>query len=461
MSAVSTYKYVPKRKYAKKYDGKGGKKVYKKRYYPNRKYAPQKSSWLAPALSSLGSVAGGYIGGPAGALVGGSLGSMAGHGIKSLTGFGDYIIRQNTLAPGAPPSVMNGALPGGAIIVSHKEYLGDVVSSSSANTFDLKSYSINPGLSSTFPWLGQIAPNFQQYRIMGLIFEYRSMSADALNSVNTALGQVIMATNYDALAQNFQSKAEMENSAYAQSIKPSSSSIHLIECDTSTLPISELYIRSGDVVNNGDKRMYDLGNFQLATNGFQGTSVNCGELWVSYQVMLMKPKIWDELGECVDYYTMFQSTGIANSTPLGTIADRIEPPIAPSTVYPNSLAVSFDSDLVIRIPGTAVRKYYNIILLWRGAATASLVAPVLTYTNAAADGGQFSTDGGATMVAGYQVPPTGAGTSSRLTYHEGFRTAGNGFDVLITLGTAGTLPTSTTSLQLIIYEQPYDARRNA
>jgi hypothetical protein len=40
----------------------------------------------------------------------------------------------------------------------------------------------------------------------GLVFEYKSMSADALNSVNTALGQVIMSVQYDAANLPFVNK---------------------------------------------------------------------------------------------------------------------------------------------------------------------------------------------------------------------------------------------------------------
>jgi hypothetical protein len=437
-------------------------RVYKKKA-PVRS-SRERSRFLSPALSALGTAAGGYLGGPQGALLGRQIGSSLGEGIKSLTGFGDYVIKENSLysvSPGNPPSIMNGALPGGSIVISHKEYLGDVISSSSANTFDIKSYEINPGISRSYPFLSQLAQNFQQYKVMGMIYEYRTMSADALNSTNTSLGQIIMATNYDALSPDYASKAEMENSAYAQSVKPSVSCVHYIECDTSTMPISELYVRGGSIPNNSDKRMYDLGRFQIATNGFQGTSVNAGELWCSYQIMLLKPKIWDALGQDVDYYTCIQDGTCDAAAPIGAVANMIVPPISPYTGQVNNLNVTFDSNLIIRIPGSTVRKYYNIIFLWRGSSTASLVAPTLTYTNAASDGGQFTTDGGATFVAGYQMPATSAGAaSSRLEYHDGFRTSGTGLDVLITLGTSATLPSSTDSCQIIIYEQPYGARRN-
>ena len=73
------------------------------------------------------------------------------------------------------------------------------------------------------------------------------MSADALNSVNTALGQVIMATDYNAANPPFAQKSEMENYEYGQSAKPSESAIHPIECARLQTTISELYTRAGAV----------------------------------------------------------------------------------------------------------------------------------------------------------------------------------------------------------------------
>ena len=94
-------------------------------------------------------------------------------------------------------------------------------SASTANTFKLDSYMINPTDVNTFPWLNEIARCYQEWIPHGIVFIYKTMSADALNSVNTALGTVIMATNYNATQPNYASKAEMENSEFSRSIKPS------------------------------------------------------------------------------------------------------------------------------------------------------------------------------------------------------------------------------------------------
>jgi len=384
--------------------------------------------------------------------MGGQAGSMLGDAIKTMTGFGDYQIKENTLVLGAPPTVANGALPGGSIIISHKEYLGDVVSSSTAGAFQLRSYNINPGDEATFPWLSQIAGNFQQYKVMGMAFSFRTMSCDALNSTNTALGQVIMATNYDATQNNFMSKPEMENCEYAQSVKPSESCMHLLECDTSTMPIDTLYVRTDEIPPNTDRRMYDMGKFQIATNGFQGQSVNAGELWVTYQVMLLKPKLNDALGEDTAYWIGWNTASIAASTPLGAIAYWTEP----ENPNINTSQVSIISDRIIEFAPSAVPRCWKICFCWFGANTASVVVPSLTHVNCQGAYANRSVSG--VDATQEQYPQSAASASTNRFYWDVYvRTDGNGTTATLQLGTNGTLPASITRLQVQIISIPLDA----
>lgn len=218
------------------------------------------------------------------------------------------------------PSIRNGSLDGGSIIISHKEFLGDVISGG-INSFNINNYRINPGDENTFPWLSQIAKNFQQYRLRGLCFHFKSMSGDALNSTNTALGQVIMATNYDATQPDPISKNEMENMEFGQSIKPSKSLTHFVECAKSQSPLTELYVNESTNTQQGDQRFYDFGKFHIATNGLQANLVNLGELWVSYEIQLYKPQLWDAMGRDVSFFFWRQredaSNPISSVAPLG------------------------------------------------------------------------------------------------------------------------------------------------
>lgn len=223
-----------------------------------------------------------------GARVGAWAGDKLGGFLGRITGLGDYTVNSNSLLGTDPPRVSNGANLR-EIIISHREYIGDVVTGP-AGSFASSSFLLNPGNSRIFPWLSAVASCFQQYKFRGIVFEFKTMSADALNSTNTALGTVIMASNYNVLQANFASKSEMENTEFSSSCKPSASMYHPIECDPRDTPLTELYIAPNGVIpDGGTPQFYDFCNFQIATNGFQASNVNIGELWVTYEIALLKP----------------------------------------------------------------------------------------------------------------------------------------------------------------------------
>lgn len=240
---------------------------------------------------ALGSLAGRGIAGPIGSAIGGKIGSYA-HYIGKIFGSGDYVsssdsVKWNTIVNDSQIPSFAGSK--NTVRIRHREFLGDIISASTANTFTIQSFSINPGLSASFPWLSQVCGStFQQYRINGMVYEFRTMSADALNSVNTALGSVTMATDYDSADAAFTSKQQLENTEFGVSSKPSCSMIHAIECARSQTSVSEQYVRAFANPANTDIRLYDLGKMYIATSGLQGTNVNIGELWVSYDITFFK-----------------------------------------------------------------------------------------------------------------------------------------------------------------------------
>lgn len=213
----------------------------------------------------------------------------------AVMGFGDYVkpsydIRRNSLLGmgNDPPAIKNAK--DGSFIVRHREYLQDIITGTPGQ-FINTSYKIQPGNQDSFPWLSIVAQSFEQYQLRGMIFEFKSTSADALSSTNTALGEVIMATEYDCKKPNFSSKTQMENHQYAVAARQSCSMLHPIECAPSVSTLKTLYVRTGAVPEGADQHMYDFGNFQIATVGQQGTNVNIGSLWVTYEVRLLKNKM--------------------------------------------------------------------------------------------------------------------------------------------------------------------------
>lgn len=213
------------------------------------------------------------------------IGSLVGSGIGRIFGSGDYTVT----GPIPKRNVLMGQVPQFSTtkatnIVCHREYITDITGTTA---FTNTTYPLNPGLSGTFPWLAQIASAYSQYRIHGMIFEFRPLITDYVTAGSP--GVLVMSTNYNADDPPFTSKREMENSEFAVSVKPTEPIIHMIECDPVQTSITELYTRQGAVSTGQDLKTYDLGQFQLATQG--NPAVLLGELWVTYCVEFFKPEL--------------------------------------------------------------------------------------------------------------------------------------------------------------------------
>lgn len=286
--------YAPaKNKYSAKYVANDTARYEAKQKWAAANRAEKREATKDPGVissigSALGGMAGSAFGGPAGIAVGNLLGGKIGHLIEKITGFGDYRIQTNSIMKGgmSPPYVVN-AMNRGSVIIRHREFICDI---KATTAFTVQTFPINPGWSNTFPWLSQIASSFEQYRMRGCLFEFLSTSSDALlsSATSTALGTVNMATQYDVAHPAFPDKRSMLNHEFSNSSKPSLTFIHPIECKKSRTPITELYTRSGVVPSGSDPHLYDLGNFQIATEGMQAAGGVLGELWVTYEVELFK-----------------------------------------------------------------------------------------------------------------------------------------------------------------------------
>lgn len=361
--------------------------------------------------TTLGASLGTAIGGPAGGVLGGILGKGAGSILSKIMGHGDYVtspmvVNSNSvMLSNQAPSFVQGK---NDVRIKHREYLGDVISSATAGAFQIQSFALNPGLEATFPWLSQVCgATFQQYRINGMVFEFRSMSSDALNSTNTALGSVVMATDYDSKDAVFTTKQQMENTMFGVSCKPSSSMLHAIECERSQTSVSELYIRPYDVPQGADIRLYDLARFSIATQGCQGTSVNLGELWVSYDISLFKqieqPAGW--LTNSAHYQL--------DVTSLSTAPIKLN---LAQPYYDNiGLAVN-SAGLVLTFPlSIQVGSVWSIFLQHTATAGgAAAVTPVTLGSTGGLSGGPKLINGGGSFGASWPSPSPGA-ANSRIT----------------------------------------------
>jgi hypothetical protein len=312
-------------------------------------------------------------------------------------------VKSNSLVQGFKS---NGQIPnmhrnGQSVIIRHKEYISDITSTTGFGVYS--QYPLNPGLSVTFPWLSTIAQQYQEYTWKGVIFEFRSTSGDVVASSNTALGSVMMATNYRGTAPVYTNKLSMLNEYFSSDAKPSEDFCHPIECDPRENPYNVQYVRGAAVPAGEDEKTYDLGIMSIATEGMQASSVDIGELWVSYEVELRKPVVsgaTDLFGKAAHYYA---SSGAAATTPFST---------ARTSLY-DSIGLVFTSTKVTFPLGTIGT--FIVVLAFGGTITVANFANAFTsgtLTNCTA----ATSFNGSTSNNPIAAQYTASGTSAGLCY---------------------------------------------
>lgn len=327
-------------------------------------YVP-KGSW-----SALGSAVGGRFGAP-------SAGAAVGDVIAKITGFGDYTVHSNSLgkqfAAGQPMANFATSFKnGGGMHVSHREFLGDVPGSVG---FSIKTkISINPALFGFAPWLSAIAANFESYRLKGCVFEYRPTSG-MIGGSTAALGSIIMATDYNIKNPPFDSKQTMESYEFSTQTVPYQGAYHGIECARDTSAIQTPFLRTYANANQ-DTQFCDIGNFYLATQGMQNTGI-VGELWVIYDVELLKPRI-NFFGTSDFWSFKIDQPAIGTGNPLGvSIFDAntmASPAWSPSLSYPVTPFNTNDDILWMHKPGD-----YVVSVTWDNSDSTITTQPDFTW----------------------------------------------------------------------------------
>jgi len=297
---------------------------------------------------------GGIYGGVGGAMSGFSKGWRHGKTFAKMHGYGDYGAGSaNQIIMGSDQQAIsvNRDSRSGDIFIEHTEFVGNLIASgsaSSATNFQVTQYPINPGLSTVFPFLSQLALNYELYEFQGLIFQYKPTSGEYGNNNSNALGKVIFATNYDPDAPAFLNSIQMENYDYANATKPSCGLYHGVETAPGTRLQNMMYVRTGAVTR--DKIFTDLGTLNIATEGIPlgagTTSQLCGEIWVTYRIRLSRAQLFQNvLGGNVGFYQAYWNP----TTPdfCAGLSPYTGNNFALSRVSSNSTSVTFEFPVTI------------------------------------------------------------------------------------------------------------------
>lgn len=370
--------------------------------------------------------------GPTGAMFGSSLGDWG----ANVLGMGDYEVKSNTLLEGNGVPKMHATKRG--VSITHREFLGDI---SGSTGFVTRNYTINPGSQNTFPWLSQIAAQFQSYRLKGMLFEFNSTSADALNSVNTALGTVIMSSQYNVALPPFVNKAEMEQYEYTVSGRPSRNLTHCVECDPELQVMPHLFTRNGSLPAGADYQFYDWANFQIATTGMQSVAT-IGELWVSYEVEFLKPRIASGGAWPGDFTRINNGPYTAAADPLSSIQ------VAPVGNLGVTIAAGATGFQRILFPPSISAGRFFVQVYWVGSGLTACVAPTITFSNITARNfwGLNAAQPNADSQSG--VSSTRFGIARMVTIN-GYSESGSYIEL-----TGGTLPTPATEVTIFVFAMP-------
>jgi hypothetical protein len=224
----------------------------------------------------------------------------------------------------------------GDVTVDHEEFIAEVAGSVA---FSNTTYSVNPGLLSSFPWLAQMAPLYESYRFERLEYQFQS------EAPTSASGSLMMALDYDASDPAPGSKVQL--AAYRGYVR----SPPWQACTNSSIKEDlnkqkSYFVRSGTLAANQDIKLYDVGFLNVATQGQANTAI-IGELYVRYRVRFMTPQIQDD------------GLGLARSAKIvGTTAAS-----APTMTGNAPLTLSGTSAAMVLTANTAYQCFVNMFVV--------------------------------------------------------------------------------------------------
>lgn len=280
----------------KKKSRKGGRRAPSKKRAPSRKRSSRPANRpfheVGKQLGSHFGPLGSALGGVAGSLVGTIFGS--GSYTQSLgpdTQIGSGVVDGNVLV--AP--VSSSMIPAmhrdaeGRVRVSKREFLFDVQIKSVGL---LQTFIIQP---KTFPWLKQIAGAWSEYIMLGCVVEYVPTSGIAVSGLNAALGTVSAAfvpDNAPITQPVPTSKIDILTYENSISASPAAPWALPVECALEQTQIPVKFVASTfPPVGTSITQQTQLGNVVLLAGGCQSIDTfTCGELWVTYDLLLMQPR---------------------------------------------------------------------------------------------------------------------------------------------------------------------------
>jgi len=352
-----------------------------------KEYLPVLVSKGATSASGLAKQLGNYV---MGKLKGSKKGGMKGKATKSGLQVGTVL----DIFPRAGPSNQRVAAPvsvtrkiqrrnkpvtrnlkNGTIIVSHTEMIGVLVTGTPASNitpYTTKTFRINPGVSSLFPWLSTLAVNYDKYR-------FRKLQVALIPLVSTAFNGRV-GIGYDPDSTDAVPANRSEFFALAQHAE----NAPWLECATSVPCDNQLRFTGTHSVT--DSKLIDLGQIIAFSDQISSTAaaIAVADIVVSYDVELHMPQQALQSSQSFTRTTVLP-TGVYN---LGNALD--------STVIQGISLVNVRKTTAAQLTFTMPPGAYtvNVLIQW------STGTPASTVGGLAVGNGSFLADNAAAHYTG-------------------------------------------------------------
>ncbi len=169
------------------------------------------------------------------------------------------------------------------IMVQHEEYVADVASSSTGS-WSPTVLTLNPGNNACFPWLSQIASNFEIFQFLKLEFHYRTYAP------TSAQGNLLMVTDFDTLDSDYATESDVLQMSYVNESSLFLSCKHVVRLSKAAGGLMKTrYVTVSTLPSNADPRINNVGNFVYGISSATTTSASFGRLFVRYTIRLSQP----------------------------------------------------------------------------------------------------------------------------------------------------------------------------
>lgn len=162
------------------------------------------------------------------------------------------------------------------LVITHREMIGQIISSGTTLGYKTDAFVINPGKYATFPWLSNIAGNFDKYIMRKLRFYTIS------NQATSVAGRVGLGYDVDSTDIAPADRNEFFALTYHSECAP---------WDTVTLDIpldqKERFVNSH---TTSDSKLIDIGQVILMSDAVVATNTALSDVIVEYTVELMDPQ---------------------------------------------------------------------------------------------------------------------------------------------------------------------------